>query len=89
MATPEKTSTISFSSTTLSDSDLPITTFSKSDLTTFLNGVASGSNVTFFFASQGGTSSDVYLVLAEESFGTISGTNQLQSAKLPCPKFCK
>ena len=87
--TPEKTSSISYTSTSLSDSALPITVFSKSALDTFLSGVQSGADVAIYFASEGGGSSNMYLILAEKYMGTISSTNYLKSSLLPCPPHCK
>ena len=85
--TPEKTASISFTSTNLSDSRLPITTISKTDLVNFLNGVTG--DVAFYFASEGDSSTDMRLVLAEKTQSGISGTNNLESGILPCPTYCK
>ena len=73
-----------FESSSLTDSGLPITTISSSDLSTFLEGVTG--DVTFYFAA--GTGTNVHLVLAENVAGTISTTKVLESGTLPCPNYC-
>ena len=87
MTTPEKTDTITFTATTLGDSKLPITTFTKAELLNFLNGVTG--DVALYFASAGDDSPNMFLMLAESIQGGISSTNSLQSGILPCPKYCK
>lgn len=86
--TPEKASAITFTSTILSDVKLPITTMQKSDLITWLNSVQ-GTEVAFYFSSQGSDSSDMFLMLGEKTQSGISGNNPMQSDVLPCPDFCK
>ncbi|MEZ4957979.1 MAG: hypothetical protein R2825_30755 [Saprospiraceae bacterium] len=84
--TPEKATAITFTSTDLGDSRLPITTFSKSALISWLNSVQ-GSEIAVFFGSENDAS--VRLILAENSASGVSGSNHLESASLPCPPYCK
>ncbi len=88
MATPEKTSSISFSETTLSDSDLPITTFTKSELVTWLNSIT-GPDVAVFFGSTTDANPNMRLILAEKTASGIRSTGQKESAPLPCLPHCK
>ncbi len=89
MATPKKVSSISLTSTNLSDSALPITEFDKATLISFLNSVTS-SQVTLFFSeeSSGSETSNNLIIAGLDTNGNPSATQQLSSASLPCPPYC-
>ncbi len=87
MAVPQKVSDITLAATTLSDSDLPITTLNRAALASWLNGFSSGEIAVFF--QEDSSTNRVSLVLAElPTDGDPSGTVQFVGPSLPCPRYC-